>query len=98
MRRFPDPGQTMWAFAEFLWRTFLVGLALFAAPPLSVTPSVEQQILAFIGVTIWCYYDGTLLPGRWWGAVFEGSIWFVAAIQWLRALLYLSGELSELPQ
>ena len=93
MRCFPNPAF-LWAFAEFLWRTFLIGLALFIVPPAAVAPTVEQQILGFIGILIWCYYDGLLLPRIWLVAVGEGIVWFIASDQWTQALLYFFKEIE----
>ena len=77
--------------AEFTWRTFLIGLALFIVPPFAVVPGGEQQALAFIAAVIWCYYDGALWRRSWPSAVLEGAVWFFCAAKWTQALVLLFG-------
>ena len=77
---------------EFSWRTFLIGLALFVMPPLSIAPSAEEHAVAFIAVVIWCYYDGAFARGNWPRALLEGGIWFFWATKWTQALLLFFGS------
>ena len=77
---------------EFCWRTFLVGVALFVAPPFAVWPTPEQQALAFIGIVIWCYYDGALWRRSWPTAVLEGAAWFFCASKWTQMLVLFFGS------
>jgi hypothetical protein len=92
--RFRDP--VVWRIAgEFAWRTFLIGLALFAMPPLAVAPTTDQLILAFIGVVIWCYYDGAFARGSWPRAMLEGGIWFFWGAKWTQVLLFIAGTIEH---
>ena len=77
---------------EFCWRTFLIGSALFILPPFAVAPSAEQQAVAFIGIVIWCYYDGALWRRHWPTAVLEGAVWFFCATKWTQALVLFFGS------
>lgn len=78
--------------SELIWRTFLIGLALFIVPPFAVAPTSEQQALAFIAAVVWCYYDGALWRRSWPTAVLEGGVWFFCAAKWTQTLLLLYGS------
>ena len=90
---FRDPAVLRIAL-EFVWRTFLIGLALFIVPPFAAIPSREQQALAFIGIVIWCYYDGALWRRSWPSAVLEGVVWFFCAAKWTQALVLFFGSVE----
>lgn len=91
---FRDPVIPRFA-GEFAWRTFLIGLGLFAMPPLAVAPTTGQLIVTFIGIVIWCYYDGAFARGSWPRAMLEGGIWFFWGTRWTQVLLLLFATVNS---
>jgi hypothetical protein len=86
------PSNQLQAALELGWRTLLVGVALFVAPPLASAPLPEHQALALLGVVIWCYYDGVFWRCSWPAAVLERGLWSFLAIKWVQVLLIIFGN------
>ena len=78
-----------------MWRTLLVGTALFVLPPTAMPPTVGQQAVAFIVLIVWCYYDGLLSRGAWLVAAIEALLWFWLASKWTVILLVLFGPETQ---
>jgi hypothetical protein len=76
---------------EVLWRTGLIGVALFVMPPFAIAPTFGQLATVYVAIIVWCYYDGGLKPGGWLMAILEACLWLFLAMKWGQLLLLCFG-------